>query len=320
VLIPRVLVTGASGFVGRELCQTLARSGICPVPVTRRSICGPIGGQDPVVVGGIGVDTDWSRALTGSSVVVHLAARVHVMHETLSDLLGAYRDVNTHGTLNFAHQAAASGVRRFVFVSTVKVNGEGGTTVYSESTPPGPADPYAISKWEAEQGLRVVAKNSGMEVVIIRPPLVYGPGVKANFLSMMRWLHRGIPLPFGAIHNKRSLVAVGNLVDLLITCLDHPAAANQTFLVGDDEDLSTTELLERMAAALGKPARLIPLPSWVILAGAALLDKRDLYWRLCGSLRVDISKSRELLGWSPPVSVDEGLRLTAAHYLATASR
>ena len=290
-----VLVTGASGFVGTALCEQLEANEIA------------------FIEGGRGIDLGPEMCI---DVVVHLASRVHVMKETLDDSLSAYREVNTQGALNLARQAAAVGVRRFVFVSTVKVNGEGGLTAYSEFDTPHPADPYAISKWEAEQGLRDIAVGSSMEVVIVRPPLVYGPGVKANFLSMMRWLGRGVPLPFGSIHNKRSLVALGNLIDFLITCIDHPAAANQTFFVSDGEDLSTTELLVRMAAALGRPARLMAVPTWMLKVGAALLGKRDFSQRLCGSLQVDISKAKDLLGWSPPISVDEGLRITAEHHLA----
>jgi UDP-glucose 4-epimerase len=204
-------------------------------------------------------------------------------------------------------------VRRFVFVSSVKVNGE--------ATQPGlpfkpddastPLDAYGISKMEAEQGLREIAAQTGMEVVIIRPPLVYGPGVKANFAAMMRWLSRGIPLPLGAIHNGRSLVALDNLVDLILTCITHPAAANQTFLVSDGEDVSTTELLRRMGQALDSPARLIPVPAGVLKAAAALLGKRDMAQRLCGSLQVDIQKTRQLLGWTPPLTLDQGLKKAA---------
>jgi UDP-glucose 4-epimerase len=182
---------------------------------------------------------------------------------------------------------------------------------------PAPADPYGISKAEAEQDLRTLAAETGMELVIVRPTLVYGPGVKGNFLSMMQWLNRAVPLPFGAIHNKRSLVALDNLVDLIVTCVEHPAAANQIFLVSDDEDVSTTELLRRMSEALGKPARLLPLPVWLLTMGALVLGKRDLSQRLCGSLRVDISKTRNLLGWSPPVSVNDGLKATAQYFLTS---
>jgi len=270
-----------------------------------------------VQVGDLAACADWSGALGDVSVVVHAAARVHVMDDTVINPLAEFRRVNVDGTLNLARQAAASGIRRFIFISSIKVNGEStplGHPFTTEDTS-GPQDPYGISKHEAELGLRQLATETGMEVVIIRPPLVYGPGVKANFQSMMRWLQRGIPLPFGAIHNKRSLVALDNLVDLIITCLDHPAAANQTFLAADGEDLSTTELLRRMGHALGKPARLIPVPASLLEAGAALLGRRDMAQRLCGSLQVDISKAKPLLGWSPPISVDEGLRRAAQGFL-----
>ena len=314
-----ILVTGASGFVGGELCRELAARGRRFLPTVRRAGGAAIGGQKPGLVGELGADTDWSTVLAQVRTVVHLASRVHVLHElskaSSSDLLAVYRAANTQGTLNLARQAATAGVRRFVFVSTVKVNGEGASAAYSESAAPCPADPYAISKWDAEQGLRELAASSAMDVVIVRPPLVYGPGVRANFLSLMRWIDRGIPLPFGAIHNQRSLVALANLVDFLILCTTHPAAANETFLVSDGEDLSTTELLVRMAVALGKPSRLLPVPASMLSAGASWLGKNDLARRLCGSLTVDIAKARSLLGWLPPLSVDEGLQRAAADFL-----
>ena len=312
----RVLVTGANGFVGRALCQALAAGGVSFRAAVRRWDGEAIGAQPVCAVGDLAEDTDWSAAISQMTAVVHLASRVHVMNEPLTNVLPLYRQANTQASLNLARQAAAAGVQRFVFVSTVKVNGEGRVTPYCESDPPCPTDPYAISKWEAEQGLRKIAADTGMQVVVVRPPLVYGPGVKANFLNMMRWVYRGVPLPLGAIHNRRSLVALGNLVDFLMLCISHPAAANQTFLVSDGEDLSTTELLVRMAAVLGKPSRLLPVPTAVLGAGAALLGKRGFSRRLCGSLCVDISKARTVLGWSPPVSVDEGLRRAATDFLA----
>lgn len=272
---------------------------------------------EQIVTGDLTLNMDWQEVIGGVDTVVHLAARVHVMVDTATDPLTEFRQVNVEGTLNLARQAAASGVRRFVFISSIKVNGE--------STPLGhaftaddvvdPQDPYSISKHEAELGLRQLAVESGMEVVIIRPPLVYGPGVKANFQSMMRWLERGVPLPLGDIHNKRSLVSMDNLVDLIITCLNHPAAANQIFMVSDGEDLSTTELLRRMGLALGRPARLIPVSVSLLKAGAAVLGLRNVAQRLCGSLQVDITKSRTLLEWNPPIDVDEGLRRTAYGFL-----
>jgi nucleoside-diphosphate-sugar epimerase len=278
-----------------------------------RSPCNLTTGIESVVVGGIDGNTDWQHVLTGGEVVVHLAARVHVMADKSSDPVHEYRNTNVEGTLNLAQQAATAGVRRFVFVSSIKVNGEATKTGHSFSADdsPAPLDPYGVSKMEAELGLREIAAKTGMEVVIIRPPLVYGPGVKANFQTMVRWLSRGVPLPLGAINNKRSLVALDNLVDLIVTCISHPAAANQTFLVSDGEDLSTTQLLRRMGQAMGKSVRLIPVPPALLKAGAALVGKPELAQRLCGSLQVDISKTRQLLGWNPPITVDEGLRRAA---------
>jgi nucleoside-diphosphate-sugar epimerase len=242
------------------------------------------------------------------------------MNEEAADPLAEFRRVNVDGTLRLARQAAEAGVRRFVFVSSIKVNGEHSQPgqPFTADQIPAPGDPYGVSKCEAESELRALSQETGMEVVIIRPPLVYGPGVKANFLAMMRWLQRGVPLPLGGVtENRRSLVFLGNLVDLIVTCIDHPAAANQTFLVSDDEDLSTAVLLRRMAAALGRPARLIPLPAGLITLGAKLIGRPGIAQRLCGSLQVDIGKTKAVLDWSPPVSVDEGLRRTAAHWLAT---
>jgi nucleoside-diphosphate-sugar epimerase len=278
-------------------------------------------GASVVTVGDLSAQTDWSAALAGVEAVVHAAARVHVMQEAAADPLVEFRRINVQGTLQLARRAAAEGVRRFVFISSVKVNGEATRPghPFTADDAPAPLDAYGISKMEAEQGLREIAAQTGMEVVIIRPPLVYGPGVKANFQSMMRWLTRGVPLPLGAIHNHRSLVALDNLVDLIVTCVDHPAAANQTFLISDGEDLSTTQLLQLMGQALGKPARLIPVPTGLLTLGATLIGKPAIAQRLCGSLQVDISKTRQLLGWSAPVSVDEGLRKAAEGYWREAS-
>jgi nucleoside-diphosphate-sugar epimerase len=311
-----ILVTGATGFVGSSLLLKLGQiADICVVGAHRRDE--PFTRHPSVVVGDINTKTNWHTAVHGQRVVIHSAARVHVMSDTSSDPFTEFRKVNVEGTLSLARQAAAAGVRRFIFISSIKVNGEGTVlgAPYHADAQPLPTDPYGISKMEAEHGLRALAADTGMEVVIIRPTLVYGPGVKANFLNMMRWLHKGVPLPFGAIHNRRSLVALDNLVDLIVTCIDHPAAANQTFLVSDGEDLSTTELLRRMSTALGKPARFLPVPSRLLEIGAAMLGKQALAQRLCGSLQVDIRKTRELLNWTPPVSVDEALRITAKHFL-----
>jgi len=315
----RVLVTGAAGFVGRALCGSLVATRAVIGAVRNPGESSLFGGVQ-LVSGILSANFDWTHALFGVSAVVHCAARVHVMNEESSDPLAEFRRVNVDGTLHFARQAAAAGIKRFVFLSSIKVNGEQ-TQVgepFAAEQQPNPVDPYGVSKMEAEEGLRTLARETGMEVVIIRPPLVYGPGVKANFLAMMRWLRHGIPLPLGAVTaNKRSLVFLDNLVDLIVTCLDHPAAANQIFLVSDGESLSTAALLQRMGKAIGRPARLIPVPVSLLKLGATLLGKPGVAQRLCGSLEVDINKTRELLGWTPPVSVDEGLRRTAAHWLAT---
>ena len=233
------------------------------------------------------------------------------MKELAVDPLTVYRQVNVEGTAHLARQAAAAGVRRFVFVSSIKVNGEFTNMgkPFTADDGPAPEDPYGISKHEAEQLLRQIAAETGMEVVIIRPPLVYGPGVKANFMAMMRWLDRGVPLPLAAItENRRSLVALDNLVDLIVTCIEHPSAANQTFLVADGEDVSTAELLQRMARAMNRKARLLPVPVWMLEQAAVLLGKRDVARRLCGSLQLDTTHTRQRLGWVPPIDLDEGLR------------
>ena len=266
--------------------------------------------QQQYVVDDLTATTDWAFAAAGQQVVIHAAARVHVINETASDPLTAFQVVNVDATLNLARQAVSAGVKRFVFISSIKVNGESTEPghAFTEADTPNLQDAYGQSKHEAEQGLRQLSADTGMEVVIIRPPLVYGPGVKANFASLMRAVQRGWPLPLGTVHNQRSLVALDNLVDFIVTCITHPRAANQTFLVSDGEDLSTPDLIRRMARAVNRPARLLPVPVWALKAGALLLGKGDAVQRLCGNLQVDISKSRTLLGWNPPISVDEGLR------------
>ena len=307
----KFLVTGANGFVGRSLCAELLLQGY-KVKAAVRFASALIEGVELAVVGAIDFEMDWSTALQDVDVVVHLAARVHVMHDTSADPLMAFRDVNLKGTMNLARQAEAAGVSRFVFISSIKVSGEltQARRAFTEAEAPNPQDAYGVSKHEAEMGLRQLALDSCMTVVIIRPPLVYGPGVKANFAALMRAVKLGWPLPLGAVHNQRSLVALDNLVDFIITCIIHPLAANQTFLVSDGQDLSTTELVCGMAHAAGMPARLLPVPVWALQAGASLLGKGDAVQRLCGNLQVDISKARTLLGWVPPVSVEEGLRVT----------
>jgi nucleoside-diphosphate-sugar epimerase len=317
-LLPRVLVTGASGFVGQRLTAHLAASGRHVRAAFRRPLSLPeSGAYESVLMGDLSPETCWQAALSGVHTVVHLAARVHVMQETMAEPLVEFRRVNVSGTLQLARQAVDAGVRRFVYISSVKVNGE--TTApgrpYRADDTPMPLDAYGVSKFEAEQALLNLAKTTGLEVVIIRPALIYGPDVKANFLKMMLWLHRGIPLPLGAIYNQRSLIGLDNMVSLIATCLDHPAAKNQVFLASDGEDLSTSALLRRTAHALGVQARLLPVPESVLTCAAILLGKRDFSQRLCGSLQVDIGKTRSVLGWAPPLSVDEGLALTARDFL-----
>jgi UDP-glucose 4-epimerase len=263
------------------------------------------------------IGANWSEALEGINAIVHCAARVHVMDESSVDPLTAFREVNVKGTACLAEQAVVSGVKRFVYISSIKVNGEAtrGHPFKAEDTP-APEDPYGISKWEAEQALQKIAEKTGLEVVVIRPPLVYGPGVRANFLRLMKGLMLGVPLPLGAINNLRSMVAIDNLIDLIEACLNNPQAVNQTFLVSDGDDLSTKDLLQRVAMALGRPVRLIPVPVSLLRATARLFGKSDFAQRLCGSLQVDISKTRNRLNWSPPVSVDEALCKSAKHFLS----
>lgn len=318
----KLLVTGASGFIGQAVAAEVSRNLPYQLRVSTRNGAYEIFGSFEVVAIDLSIDAVWAEAVRGIEVIVHTAARVHVMNDSSDDPLTDFRRVNVAGTLNLARQAVAAGVKRFIFISSIKVNGESTPLgqPYSADALVAPIDPYGISKHEAELGLRKIAEETGLEVVIIRPVLVYGPGVKANFLSMMQWLYKGIPLPLGAIHNKRSLVAIDNLVDLIVTCIEHPAAANQTFLVSDGEDLSTTELLRCTARALGVSARLIPVPIAVLQGFARIFGKKDFAQRLCGSLQVDISKTRELLGWSPPVAVDEALKNTAQQFLEDINR
>ena len=309
-------VTGASGFVGSAVVERLASMAGCTVMALVRRDGVALQATVCPVKAGMDYLAGEPLPLSGVDVLVHCAARVHVMSDASSDPLTEYRKVNVVGTLKLAEQAAQAGVKRFVFISSIKVNGEGTRPgqPYTADDVPSPVDPYGVSKMEAEQQLRLLAQSTGMEVVVIRPVLVYGPGVKANFRNMMSWLDKGVVLPLGAIGNQRSLVALDNLVDLIVTCMTHPAAAGQTFLASDGEDLSTTELLRRMGAALGKPARLLPVPAILLEWGAALIGRKSIGQRLCGSLQVDITKTRDLLGWGPSTSVSEALKKTAASF------
>jgi nucleoside-diphosphate-sugar epimerase len=309
-----ILVTGANGFVGSALCTKLSRDNISVRGVVR-SLDSQSDTAETIAIHDLTSQVNWMAALINVEQVVHLAARVHVMNDKSLDPMTEFRRVNVEGTTSLARHAASAGVRRFIFISSIKVNGES-TKIrepFTANDVPAPNDPYGISKFEAEEALRQIAHETGMEVVIIRPPLVYGPGVKANFESMMRWLRRGIPLPLGALtQNKRSMVALGNLVDLITVCLSHPAAANQVFLICDGENLSTADLLQRTATALGVNARLFFVPPIVLKSLAKLLGKEAVYQRLCGSLQIDMTKTRQLLDWNPPLSVEKGLRLAAA--------
>jgi len=309
------LITGGTGFVG----QALTRRALNDRKNVRLALRRPVeqSTAQGLMVGQIDGQTRWQEALEGVDTVFHLAARVHVMNETASDPLTAFRDINTAGTLNLARQAAAAGVRRLVFLSSIKVNGE--RTVpgrpFTADQPARPEDPYGQSKWEAEQGLRALGADSGLEVVIVRPPLVYGPGVRANFAALLRAVDRGWPLPLASVTgNRRSLVALDNLVDLLVTCADHPAAAHQTFLASDGEDLSTAGLLLRMARALGRSPRLLPFPPSLLRLGAATLGRQAVVQRLLENLQVDITATRQMLDWQPPITVDEGLRRTVTEF------
>ena len=310
-----VLISGANGFIGRAACAEFQRQGFR----VRGAVRSPQPSQQSAAVnyiamGSLDAQTNWAGAMGGVDCVLHLAGRVHVMNDQSHDSLEKFRHSNVKATANLARQAAAAGVRRFIFISSVKVNGES-TEVgqpFTASDVPEPKDPYGVSKHEAENLLRQISTETGMEVVIIRPPLVYGPSVKANFEAMMRWLCTGIPLPLAAVkNNRRSMVALDNLVDLLVTCVHHPAAANETFLVTDDEDLSTADLLTRMSHALGRPVRLFYVPLTLLKLMLTLRNRVGIYQRLCNSLQLDMTKTQQLLGWTPPISVDEGLRRAA---------
>ena len=313
-----VLVTGATGFVGSRIIELLVLNNkFIPVAAIRRGHTEYSSKVKTLIIDDLGPDNLWGNSLDNIQIVIHTAARVHIMNDDAKDSLSEFRKINLMGTLNLARQAAKAGVKRFIFMSSIKVNGEltHVNKPFTENDIPSPIDPYGISKWETEEGLQKLSKETGMEVVCIRPPLVYGAGVKANFLTMMKWLHKGIPLPFGSIHNQRSLVALDNLVDLIITCIDHPAAANEIFLVSDDEDLSTTELLNRVAISLGKKSILLPVNQKLLEFILIFIGKKDLAQRLCGSLQVDISKAKSILKWTPNISVDEGLRKTTHYFI-----
>jgi UDP-glucose 4-epimerase len=314
----KVLVTGANGFVGNVLCQQLVTEGfkVRGAYRTKTTADSCPNNIEKVIVGEINSNTDWQEALQDVNIIIHLAARVHVMQETETDPLSAFEAVNTLGTLNLAEQAASSGIKRLIFLSTIKVNGDQTEKVYSASDVVNPSDPYALSKWHAEQGLQAIRKKSGMEIVIIRPPLVYGPQVKGNFLRLIKLINKGLPIPLSSVKNKRSMVSIDNLCDLIKTCLVHAKADGEVFLVSDGHDLSTPELIRLISNALQKSARLLPFPVHWLYFFASLVHKRQEVERLCGSLLVEIKKNQEILNWQPPFTVSEGIRKTVTHHLS----
>jgi UDP-glucose 4-epimerase len=314
----RVLVTGANGFVGQALCPLLEKAGWEVRRATRSAAAASNPAENRIAVGEINAQTDWRKPLEGISAVVHLAARVHLMQDDARDPLAQYRAVNRDGTENLARQAAEAGVRRLVYLSSIKVNGERTTEQpFRTDNAPHPQDAYARSKWEAEQALRDIAAVTGLETVILRPPLVYGPGVKANFLRLMRLAERGIPLPLGRVDNRRSLLYLGNLADAVRMCLTHPAAAGKTFLLSDGVPLSTPALIRALAAALGKPARLLPVAPRLLRLAGRLTGKDTEIARLLDSLEIDGTPIERELDWQPPYSLEEGLAATAAWFRET---
>lgn len=301
----KILVTGASGFIGNVLCRELVTRGYSVLAMARSRFELD---RVEVVLASLSEVELLSEVLRDVECIVHLAGLAHQADSSNIDPLSEFRAINCDATLKLARQASAAGVKRFIFISSIGVNGNINTRPFESSDEPAPVGPYAQSKWEAERGLWAIQQELGIECVIIRPPLVYGPGAPGNFGSLLRWVDKGIPLPLGAIHNKRSLISVYNLADLIAHCVDHPAAANQVFLAGDGEDLSTTALLLGVAEAMNRPSRLIPVPAALLSVAARLLGKGAIAQRLLGSLQVDISKTREVLNWNPPVSVKDGLK------------
>ncbi len=315
----RILVTGANGFIGLPFCEALEHLEYRVNRVVRFSSTPNKNNshkKNKIYEININQNTDWGDLLENIDYVVHLAGRAHIIRETEQDPQAAFRDVNTLGTGRLARSAAKWGVKRFVYISSIGVNGnltQGSS--FAEDDNPRPHNAYAKSKQEAEQLLHNISMETSMEVVIVRPPLVYGPGVKANFLRLLRMVDRNIPLPLASVHNLRSFISLDNLVDFLILCLKHPAAAGEAFLISDGEDISTPELIKKIAAFMDQPTRFFPFPPKLLHFGAKLLGKEQVVDRLCGSLQIDISKARQVLGWKPSVSVDEGLKATVDWYL-----
>lgn len=313
----KTLITGATGFIGKALCLRMLRENWQVLGAVRTLSDQerlPLGVK-AVPIGSIGPDTLWNSSLERVDIVVHLAARTHVTREMHDDPLKAYRSINVEGTARLAREAAASGVKRFLYLSSVKVNGEGRALPYSELDMPAPEDPYGISKWEAEQVLHSIEKETGMEVVIIRPPLVYGPGVKANFLALLRAINRGLPLPLSRIQNRRSLIYVGNLVDAIVACVTYQSAAGKTYLISDGEDVSTPELIRKISTSLERPVRVAPFPIQLMRLVGKLSGKSSAIDRLIGSLIIDSSKIQQELNWRPPYTMAQGLKETTEWFL-----
>mgnify|MGYP001320361996 CR=1 FL=1 len=313
----KILITGASGFLGKSLLAEHTKISSYAIHSTTRDAA-LADEQSVFFISNIGKDTEWANSLADVDVVIHCAARAHVMNDGSVDPLTEYRKVNVAGTLNLARQAAEAGVKRFIFISSVKVNGESTTNrkAYSEDDLPQPEDAYGISKKEAEDGLQEIAKNTGMELVIIRPPLVYGAGVKANFLNLLKLSAKNIPLPFARVNNKRSMVYVGNLVDFIICCVEHPAAANQTFLIADDAPVSLAGLLKQMRTSLGLPVRLLPVPVAAFKVLGKVTGKQAVVDRLVGDLALNTQKAKMLLGWEAPYSFEQGIQITVEDFLS----
>lgn len=311
-----LFITGANGFIGQALVEQASNAGYGVVACTRKPAVFSSQVKN-IVVPDLHHESSVKEALQGIDVVIHLAARVHVMKEEGYNPLAQYRAVNVDTTLALAKQAAALGVKRFIYMSSIKVNGES-TAKGVPFTPrdlPAPIDPYGVSKMQAEEGLMALAASTGMEVVIIRPPLIYGPKVKANFASMMKWVYARVPLPLGGVHNLRSMVYLGNLVDLILVCVKHPAAKNQVFLVSDDDDISVAQLIRKLAFAMNVNIVLAPIPAALLKLAAGLVGKQAVAQRLCDSLQVDISKTKTMLGWVPPFTLKQGLALTVKWFL-----
>lgn len=316
---PKILaVTGANGFVGRALCSEAVKRGMTVRGITR-SPCDLPQGVENVAIGNVDGETQWALALAGCDVVIHLAARVHIMHDKSRDPLAEFRRVNTQGTIRLANSAIVAGVRRLVNVSSIGVNGPStrGNLEFTDQNQPNPHNPYSVSKWEAEQALSVIQKTGKLEVVTVRPPLIYGPGVRGNFLRLLAAVHRGIPLPLGATKNFRDLLYVGNLVDILLVCASHPAANGRTYLVSDGTPVSTHALLRGLARALGVPSRLFPVPPFLLQMLGNMTGSTAEFERLLSSLRLDSSTVCRELDWYPPFTLRQGLQATADWYRAS---